>query len=85
MPANHANPQSDQPNTEQIAYKTSLEPCTDQHTQAERQEATTVQQILPAHKKHPLHECMQGVLGLLTTKVGFSNFIRLRQLDAGTT
>lgn len=67
-----------------MANKTTTEPRSNQNSQSERQQAASIQYILPAHKKHPLQKFMQGVLELLTAKVGFSDFIGLSQFCAGT-
>lgn len=56
-----AKAKSNQPQAKQIAHKACLHPATQQHPKAKCQYTATVQMILPAHKKHPLHQLMQGV------------------------
>lgn len=48
--------------SETMAQKATLQPCSDQHAQTKGHHHTAPKLIMPAHKKHPLHHSMQGVL-----------------------
>jgi len=48
--------------TEAMTPESALQPQTDQQADTKGQEHTTPKLVLSAHKKHPLHDCMQEVL-----------------------
>ena len=61
MSAQHREAQTNQTEACQMAEKAALQPSSHQDTKPERQHRSTPHLILSAHKKHPLHQCMQGV------------------------
>ncbi len=47
-----------------MAEKSALQTKPHQHSQTKGDKQTSPKDIFVAHKKHPLHKCMQGVLGI---------------------
>jgi hypothetical protein len=61
MSSPNTKAKTDQTQADQVADKAAFHPGAQQDSQPKSQEAAAVQHILTAHKKHPLHQFMQGV------------------------
>ena len=61
MPAQRTKSQQNQAKTKEMTHQPAFKPCTHQDTKTKGQETAAAQMVLPAHKKHPLHQFMQEV------------------------